>query len=184
MKAVLMLLPQNVAKSDKARQRLGIDCDNEGSVQKWPSLNSCFPPSGYLPWNALEVGDGDTYGYYWPGGREDHEPLVCTTEHDICRVVPLASDLAGCLRLLKAARPEIAAEIKEIAQDCGISLARAQSSAVATPDHVLSTLDLRSPEPLLAQAREPMRTADLTLCERSLLDALEILPEYGLAIVV
>src|SRR5262245_33624700 len=103
-----MLLPQSVADSSQVRQTLGIDCDGQGNVRKWPSFNGCYPPLGYLPWDVFEVGNGDTYGYYWPVGHEDREPLVCTTEHDVFRVVPIASDLAGCLRLLKVTRPEIA----------------------------------------------------------------------------
>jgi hypothetical protein len=178
-----MLLPQSIANSIQARRTLGIDCDSEGIVRRWPSFNGCYPPLGYLRWTVLEVGNGDTYGYYWPVGHEERVPLVCTTEHDVFRVVPIASDLAGCLRLLMETRPKIANEVKEVAQGCDVPLAIERPGA-ATTDRALSTLDPHSPELLLVQAREAMRTGDLTLCERSLLDALDVLPEYGLAIFV
>lgn len=178
-----MRLPEAIARRIQAGRSLGIDCDGEGRVQQWPATRGVYPPVGYLRWRALEVGNGDTYGYYWPVGREDREPIVCTTEHDLFRVVPLASDLAGCLRFLRATQPEIADEIKEVARDCGIPLAGARPSNAAPPARALSTLDPHSPYLLLEQAREAMRTADLALCESSLLEALDLVPEYGEAAV-
>jgi hypothetical protein len=150
-----------------------------GNVRKWPASHGVYPLVGYLRWRVLEVGNGDSYGYYWPVGREDHDPIVCTTEHDRFRVVPFASDLAGCLRLLRATRTAVVDELKEVAQNFEVTLTALRTSDAASPDSVLATLDSHSPLLLLEQARAAMRTADLPLCERSLIDALDLLSAYG-----
>jgi hypothetical protein len=174
-----MRLPDMIARKILAGRSLGFDYDVEGIVRVWPSTNGFYPPVGYLRWTVLAVGNGDTYGYYWPVGHEDRDPIVCTTEHDVFHVVPLASDLTGCLRLLRATHPEIADEVNEVARDFGITLAGARPSSAAPPARALAMLDSRSPQLLLAVAREAMRTGDLALCERSVVEALDLLPEYG-----
>jgi hypothetical protein len=179
-----MRLPATIARSIRSGRSLGFDCDGEGIVQVWPAAHGVYPPIGYLPWRVLDVGNGDTYGYYWPVELEEREPIVCTTEHDLFRVVPFASDLASCLRLLRATELGIADEIQEVARDFDISLANAQPRKNASPPaSELRPLDPHSPHLLLEQAREAMRTADLALCERSLLEARRLLPEYGEAAV-
>ena len=174
-----MRLPAMIAHQILAGHSLGFACDSAGNVREWPSSHGAYPPVGYLRWRVLEVGNGDSYGYYWPVGREDHNPIVCTTEHDRFRVIPFASDLAGCLRLLRATRTAVVDEIKEVAQDFAVTLTAIRSKDAASPDRALATLDSHSPHLLLEQARAAMRTADLPLCERSLLEALDLLPEYG-----
>lgn len=175
-----MRVPEDIARRIQAGASLGFGCDSNGTVREWtPSTDGIYPPVGYLCWSALEVGNGDTYGYYWPVGKEDQEPIVCTTEHDVFRVVPLASTLAGCLRLVRATQPEIADEITEVARTFGISLAGAQPRSAATPAQALASLDPRSPQLLLAAAREALRTGDLAQGELSATQALELLPEYG-----
>jgi hypothetical protein len=174
-----MRLPAMIAQQIQAGHSLGFACDSTGNVREWPSSHGVYPPVGYLRWRVLEVGNGDSYGYYWPVGREDHDPIVCTTEHDRFRLVPFASDLAGCLRLLRATRTAVFDEIKEVAQDFAVPLTAMQPSDAASPERALATLDPHSPQLLLEQARAAMRIADLTLCERSLLEALDLCPEYG-----
>jgi hypothetical protein len=178
-----MRLPATIVHQIQAGRSLGFACDSDGIVREWPATHGVYPPVGYLRWGVLAVGNGDTYGYYWPVGHEDREPIVCTTEHDSFHVVPLASDLASCLRLLRATQPEIADEIKEVARDFGVTLAGIRPSNAAPPARALSSLDPHSPQLLLEQARRAMRTADLALCERSLQAALDLLPEYGEAAV-
>jgi hypothetical protein len=73
---------------------LGFECDADGTVtsgfeQAWGE--SAYPPPGYLPWNRLDVGNGDTYGFYWPLGREQQSPIVSTIMHDAWELTPLAS---------------------------------------------------------------------------------------------
>lgn len=175
-----MRLPEDIARKILVGASLGGGCDPNGMVQEWPpSTDGIYPPVGYLRWRVLEVGNGDTYGYYWPVGKENQDPIVCTTEHDAFRVVPFASTLAGCLRLLHATQPEIADEITEVARAFGISLTGARPRTAATPAKALAILDPRSPQLLLAVAREAMRTGDLMQGERSATQALDLLPEYG-----
>jgi hypothetical protein len=173
-------LPDDIARKILTGASLGFGCDPNGTVQEWtPSTNGNYPPVGYLRWSVLEVGNGDTYGYYWPVGKEGQDPIVCTTEHDAFRLVPLASTLAECLRLVRATQPEITDEIKEVARAFGISLTGARSRTAAAPTQALATLDPRSPQLLLATARESLRTGDLSQGERSAVQALDLLPEYG-----
>jgi hypothetical protein len=173
-------VPEDIARTIQAGASLGFGCDSNGTVEGWtPSTNGIYPPVGYLRWSVLEVGNGDTYGYYWPVGKEHQGPIVCTTEHDAFRVVPLAATLAGCLRLLRATQPEIADEVQEVARAFGISLAGARPRSAATPAQALATLDPWSPQLLLSAARECLRTGDLAQGEHSVVQALELLPEYG-----
>jgi hypothetical protein len=152
-----------LAQQIQVGHSLGFGCDSAGIVLEWPA----------------------SHGYYWPVGCEDRDPIVCTTEHDRSRVVPLASNLAGCLRLLRATRTArtILAELNEVARAFEVRLTGIQPSHAASPAHALSALDAHSPRLLLEQARAAICTADLALCERSLLEALHLLPEYGEAAV-
>lgn len=158
---------------------LGFNVDSSGIVQYWPRQHGLFPPPGYLQWDVLQVGNGDTYGYYWPVGKEDDDPIVCTTEHDVFRVVPLASSLEGCLRILHVREPEIADEVKEIATDFGLNLSGLRARQESDPQHDLAELDPHSPYLLLEAARDALRTGELTTCERHVKHALRLLPEYA-----
>jgi hypothetical protein len=173
-------VPEVVARTIRAGVALGFGCDSNGTVEEWPpSTNGIYPPVGYLRWSVLEVGNGDTYGYYWPVGKEQAEPIVCTTEHDAFRLVPLASTLAGCLRLLHATQLEIDDEVTEVARAFGIRLADARPYNAATPGQALTDFDPQSPHLLLAVAREALRTGDLARGEHRATQALDLLPEYG-----
>ena len=129
-----MRLPDDIARQILAGASLGFDCDPAGMVQNWPPYsNDVYPPPGYLRWRVLEVGNGDTYGYYWPVGNENQDPIVCTTEHDASRVIPFASTLAGCLCLVRATQPKIADDVREVARAFAISPAGARPRNAATP---------------------------------------------------
>jgi hypothetical protein len=82
-----------------------------------------YPPPGYLPWNILDVGNGDTYGYYWPIGREDGPPVVCTLMHDAGALLPVASSLASCIRLHLLARNGNLEELVETARTFAVDIA-------------------------------------------------------------
>src|SRR5687767_11862145 len=98
-----MRVPIDVAKKACAGAGLGLgfSCDADGRVTKGfePLRFGPYPPPGYLAWNRLDVGNGDTYGYYWPIGCEEGDPLVCTTMHDAWALEPVASGLAEAVRL-------------------------------------------------------------------------------------
>ncbi|MDF3837714.1 hypothetical protein P3W85_32950 [Cupriavidus basilensis] len=40
---------------------------------------SPYPPLGFQPFAEGELGNGDTFGLYWPIGEEGYEPLVVET---------------------------------------------------------------------------------------------------------
>ncbi len=97
-----MRLPEELLPHPAGLKLLGISCDSTGLVRDgfdagWGG--TAYPPPGYLPWRALEVGNGDTYGFYWPIGREDGRPIICTLTHDDWAILPVASDLPACIRL-------------------------------------------------------------------------------------
>jgi hypothetical protein len=137
-----MRVPDAIARKILAGLSLGFGCDPNGMVHEWPpSANNVYPPVGYLRWTVLEVGNGDDYGYYWPVGREDRDPIVCATEHDAGRVVPIASTLAGCLRLVSATEPANADEMQEVAHAFGINLTGVRPLTEMTPAQALAELD-------------------------------------------
>src|SRR5688500_4381631 len=104
-----MKVPRHIAERIRAGADLGFECDDEGNVvggfqQAWGE--SAYPPPGYLPWNRLDVGNGDTFGFYWPIGKEAGPPIVCTIMHDQWQLAPLASSLESAIRLHITAGPE------------------------------------------------------------------------------
>lgn len=56
-----------------------------------------YPPIGFCPFADHELGNGDTFGLYWPFGREAHEPIVCEIWHDEGALVPMFSSLRAFL---------------------------------------------------------------------------------------
>lgn len=198
-----MKVPADVAARIRGGADLGFGMDAEdratGGFEPWGE--GTYPPPGYLPWNRLEVGNGDTFGFYWPIGREDAPPLVCTIEHDAWALRPLATSLAAAVRLHVAAWPDHDEEWAELAEDFGVPLddartrprrrdveaERANTGAgghtywgIQSADELLH-LDPDSPALLLARAAEHRHPQALDEAERSLLRALEILPEYTAA---
>src|SRR5215204_534296 len=120
-----MKVPRHIAERVRAGADLGFGCDDDGNVvggfeQAWG--DSAYPPPGYLPWNRLDVGNGDTYGFYWPIGREAGPPIVCTIMHDAWQLAPLASSLESAIRLHVAAGHECE-EWLELADDFGVDTA-------------------------------------------------------------
>ncbi|HYR11420.1 MAG TPA: hypothetical protein VEQ60_26800 [Longimicrobium sp.] len=197
-----MKVTHDVAERVRGGVDLGFEVDEDGSAagdfQSWGE--GAYPPPGYLPWNRPEVGNGDTYGFYWPIGREQGPPLVCTIMHDARALVPLASSLAGAVRLHVAAGHDHDGEWAELAGDFGVPLDDVQKRphqtgveagwddvvgghaywGIQSADELLH-LDPDSPALLLARAAEHRHPQFLDEAERLLLRALEILPEYTAA---
>lgn len=69
----------------------------EGSLAPWG--NDAYPLSGFLRFDDFELGNGDSFGLYWPLGQEDREPLVMETLHDNAAMAPAYSSLARFLDL-------------------------------------------------------------------------------------
>ncbi|HEV2238014.1 MAG TPA: tetratricopeptide repeat protein [Ktedonobacterales bacterium] len=175
-----MHLPHDIASRILGGTSLGFSCTPDGNVQEWPrSTYGIYPPVGYLPWNVLEIGNGDTYGYYWPVGKENQDPVVCTTEHDTYRFVPFASTLEGCLRLVRASDPGSAGEVRDVARAFAVKLADSRKRSPVTDVQALFALDTQSPQLLLEQARAAMRRGDLGSGEGYAAQALEMVPEFG-----
>ena len=76
------------------------------SVEQDWQHSTPYPPRGFLPFAEGALGNGDTFGLYWPIGREAGEPIVVETWHDEWRLQPHFSSLAAFLRAHAAAEDE------------------------------------------------------------------------------
>ncbi|WP_219114122.1 tetratricopeptide repeat protein [Janthinobacterium sp. UMAB-56] len=73
--------------------------------QDWQHT-AAYPPLGFTPFSEGALGNGDTFGLYWPIGREAFEPIVVETWHDEWRIQPHFSSLAAFLQAHAAAEDE------------------------------------------------------------------------------
>lgn len=73
--------------------------------QDWQHTTA-YPPLGFIPFSEGALGNGDTFGLYWPIGREASEPIVVETWHDEWRIQPHFSSLAAFLQAYAAAEDE------------------------------------------------------------------------------
>lgn len=73
--------------------------------QDWQHTTA-YPPLGFIPFSEGALGNGDTFGLYWPIGREAFEPIVVETWHDEWRIQPHFSSLAAFLQAHAAAEDE------------------------------------------------------------------------------
>jgi tetratricopeptide (TPR) repeat protein len=73
--------------------------------QDWQHTTA-YPPLGFTPFSEGALGNGDTFGLYWPIGREASEPIVVETWHDEWRLQPHFSSLAGFLQAYETAEDE------------------------------------------------------------------------------
>src|SRR4051794_30307798 len=122
---VKMKLAPDVSKHLQAGASLGFSCEPDGSVIEgfepgWS--DGAYPPAGYLPWNVLEVGNGDTYGFYWPLGMEDRPPIVCTLLHDAGMLLPIASGFPQSIRMLLLSGLCDLDEVDEVASNFGVAI--------------------------------------------------------------
>ena len=76
--------------------------------QDWQHTTA-YPPLGFTPFAEGALGNGDTFGLYWPIGREADEPIVVETWHDEWRIQPHFSSLAAFLQAHAAAEDEYVA---------------------------------------------------------------------------
>lgn len=112
-----------------------------------------YPPLGFRPFSDCAIGNGDTFGLYWPIGLEDKEPIVAETWHDSWELQPTFSCLASFL----AARDNAEDEYPE-----------APSLAA----------DGNSPRALVDAAKEAIRTQSTEVVVLHLEKATAMLPEY------
>ena len=113
-----------------------------------------FPPLGFVPFADGALGNGDTFGLYWPIGREREEPLVAETWHDEWRVQPTYSSLERFL------------------------LAWGRRDEDDLPEPLTLEEDPASPRTCLERARERVSAGDLEGACALLERAVAVLPEF------
>jgi hypothetical protein len=79
------------------------------SVEQDWQHTTAYPPLGFAPFFEGALGNGDTFGLYWPIGREGAEPIVVETWHDAWRIQPHFSSLTAFLQAHAAAEDEYVA---------------------------------------------------------------------------
>jgi tetratricopeptide (TPR) repeat protein len=183
-----MRIREDDIKIIRTNDILGFNCDEKGVVTPDHFLKTIYPPIGFLPWNVLEVGNGDVYGFYWPLGKENTHPLVCTTYHDSYNLSVFASNIETSIKRLwvnfKFNSDEeddedsiIREELSEIAKVFSIDLE--EVSEVKTESSLdLLKIDSNSPDILLKASQEYIKRNELSKAENCLVRALEIIPEY------
>jgi tetratricopeptide (TPR) repeat protein len=123
------------------------------SVEQDWQHTTAYPPLGFTPFAEGALGNGDTFGLYWPIGREAAEPIVVETWHDEWRVQPHFSSLAAFLS----------------------AYARAEDEYVATPS---LAEDPASPRAAYLEAKELIAQRKPDAAIALLEAALAIVPEY------
>lgn len=191
-----MYLPEPLITKIRAGLSLGFDltsdnipCDFANSGDR----ETTYPPPGYLEFKILAVGNGDTYGFYWPVGKENSPPLVVTTMHDSWFVFPVASSFERAIRLLHVCQlggdedaDECESEVEAIAKQFEIDLS--DLPTLENDDSVflfrksasaLLKIDDSSPGLLHAAALEARALGDLVAAENHATRATQLLPEYS-----
>lgn len=117
-----------------------------------------YPPLGFCPIAEHQLGNGDTFGLYWPIGHEDHDPIVVETYHDEWSIEPHFSSLERFLA---------AAERNDDGYD--------DDSVVESPTF---DEDPQSPAACLRTARDHLKSQSFEAAVQSLQTAVSVLPEY------
>jgi hypothetical protein len=134
-----------------------------------PIQSLVYPPIGFFPWNICDLGNGDSYGYYWPIGREDSEPFTALMSHDCWAIIPTASSL------------EKLAQLEPWQRD----LAELVDPAFETPDALdfpsRLIIDPNSPYLLVANADWAMEQKHHDRAEALYKRAIGLVPEYTAA---
>ena len=120
--------------------------------QDWQHTTA-YPPLGFTPFAEGALGNGDTFGLYWPISREASEPIVVETWHDEWRIQPHFSSLTAFLQAYSAAEDEY----------------------VGTPS---LTDDPASPRAAFLEAKEQIAQRKPDVAIALLEAALAIVPEY------
>lgn len=193
-----MHLAESLIAKIRAGYTLGFDltadnipCDFANSGDR----ETAYPPPGYLPFDVLAVGNGDTYGFYWPVGKENSPPFVVTTMHDGWFVFPVASSFERAIRLLYACQfgrdeeddaDECESEIESLAKQFQIDLSDLpileNDDSVfffEKPASALLKIDDSSPGLLRAAALEARALGDLVAAEEHVTRATQLFPEYS-----
>lgn len=103
-----------------------------------------YPPLGFAPFFEGALGNGDTFGLYWPIGREGAEPIVVETWHDEWRIQPHFSSLTAFLQAHAAAEDEYVATpslADDPASPRAAFLAAKEQIAQRNPDEAIALLE-------------------------------------------
>lgn len=122
-----------------------------------------YPPLGFCPIAEHQLGNGDTFGLYWPIGREDCDPIVAETYHDEWSIQPHFSSLDRFLATAANIDPDADDEYDD-------------DSFVGTPTF---DEDPQSPAACLFAAREHLKSQNVDAAIASLEVAVSVLPEYS-----
>lgn len=114
---------------------------------------AAFPPLGFLPFSEGALGNGDTFGLYWPIGRENCEPIVAETWHDSGQIQPTYSTLGTFLTAINNAED-------------------------GYPESPSLLEDPESPQVLFYSAKEAIKNQDVESAIQFLEKAIVVLPEY------
>lgn len=125
----------------------------EVSVDQSWRYETPYPPLGFRPFAEGELGNGDSFGLYWPIGLETREPIVVETWHDSWQIQPTYSSLSSFLAALEKAEGEY-------------------------PEPPSIEQDARSPRALFEDAKRKVQAQAVADAVSLLERALEVLPEY------
>lgn len=148
------------------------------TIRPVPDYALVYPPVGFFRWPICSLGNGDDYGYYWPVGREDADPIVALMSHDCGTLNPISSSTEALAR--EGTSRELTALMSQ-------GEGQMENSEEDEPERELPTLedrlrlDDRSPYLLVANADVALARNDVSLAESMYLKAVELLPEYTAA---
>ena len=120
-----------------------------------------YPPLGFYAIAEHGLGNGDTFGLYWPIGREDNEPIVAETYHDEWSIQPHFSSLERFLA--------VSARVDDVDDSMGDDRVLERPSLQEDP---------QSPVACLLTAREHLKSQKIDAAIECLEAAVSILPEY------
>jgi len=183
-----MKIREDDIKIIRTNDILGFNCDENGIIAPEYFSKTIYPPIGFLPWNVLEVGNGDVYGFYWPLGKENAQPLVCTTYHDSYNLSVFGSNIENSIKRLWVnfefnsdeeddEDSTIREELFEIVKAFSINLEEVRGVKTVSSVELLK-IDSNSPDILLKASQEYIKRNELSKAENCLVRALEIIPEY------
>ena len=116
--------------------------------------NWCYPPPSFWSIQKHQLGNGDSFGLYWPVGRENEEPIILEMWHDSMEMIPQFSSLDKFLE---------------------------GSNLLPDTDDFLEPnleVDEKSPVLLVKEAKTLMEKASFQKAIECLTIALDVLPEY------
>lgn len=178
---------------------VAVDASGRPLPEAWDVF---YPPPGFVEMKPFAIGNGDVYGFYWPIGLEEREPIVVSTAHDGWAMVVEASSFERLLGLHWANGHYDLEDVvfdRDVLSQEEISELLAEHSVRFYTDRLglalpprqeewsvpqLLALDDASPALLLQAAhglfaRGHVSATEAEQCEKYLRRALQVLPEFA-----